>query len=126
MSSQCGFSALSWHLTCRVSSTRKRRNETREETNFAVNDSKQRLSQASVCDELLDPVRATAMKRNWDVNDMSEMRSGGVSWTTSAISSESDALGHRQTLDDLISSRSIVKREYRDPLRPRRFVGVTC
>ena len=48
------------------------------------------------CDGLLDPVRAAAMKRNWDVNDVSEMRSGGVSWTTSAISSESEALGHRQ------------------------------
>ena len=23
------------------------------------------------------------MRRNWDVNDVSEMRSGGVSWTTS-------------------------------------------
>ena len=44
-----------------------------------------RLSQASVCDGLLDPVRAAVMKRNWDVNDVSEMRSGGVSWTTSTI-----------------------------------------
>ena len=70
------------HLTCRVSSARKERDEMRLV----------RLSQASVGDELLDPVRAAVMKRNWDVNDVSEMRSGGVSWTTSAISSESEAL----------------------------------
>ena len=89
MSSQRGFSALSWHFTCRVSSARKERDEMRLV----------KLSQASVCDELLDLVRAAAMKRNWDVNDVSEMRSGGVSWTTSAISSESEALGHRQFLD---------------------------
>ena len=44
-------------------------------------------------------VAAAAMKRNWDVNDVSEKRSGGVSWTTSAIFSESEALGHRQPLD---------------------------
>ena len=71
MSSQCGFSALSWHFTCRVSSARKERDEMRLV----------RLSQASVRDELLDQ-RAAVMKRNWDVNDVSEMRSGGVSWTT--------------------------------------------